>query len=92
MSKDDLIFKTGCTNMRLDILAEASEEGMCILAYLKEKINLRLNHVLGKCRVAPIRHTTIPKLEFHADQTTSTVATENKLDEQFDWRRHSSLN
>ena len=30
--------------------------------------------------------------EIEADQFTSTVATENKLDQLFDWRRYSSFN
>ena len=39
---------------------------MCILAYLQDKATFRLTYVIGKCRVAPIRHMTIPKLELQA--------------------------
>ena len=47
-------------------LYHASEEAMCIVAYLQDKTTLRLTYVIGKCRVAPIRHMTIPKLELQA--------------------------
>ena len=36
---------------------------MCILAYLKDEVTLKLTYFLGNCCVALIRHTTIPKLE-----------------------------
>ena len=39
---------------------------MFILAYLQDGAKLRLTYVIGKCRVAPIRHMTIPKLELQA--------------------------
>ena len=39
---------------------------MCIVAYLKDKAFLRFTYVIGKCRVAPIRRTTIPKLDLQA--------------------------
>ena len=39
---------------------------MCIVAYLQDEATLRLTYVIGKCRVAPITHMTIPKLELQA--------------------------
>ena len=39
---------------------------MCILAYLQDGATLKLTYVIGKCRVAPIRHMTVPKLELQA--------------------------
>ena len=39
---------------------------MFIVAYLQDEATLKLTYVIGKCRVAPIRHTTIPKLELQA--------------------------
>ena len=52
--------------MRLHIFTDASEEAMCIVAYLKDEATLKLIYVIGKCRVAPIRHMTVPKLELQA--------------------------
>ena len=66
MSVNRLYFENGCRNMRLQIFTDASEEAMCIVAYLQDKTTLRLTYVIGKCRVAPIRHMTIPKLELQA--------------------------
>ena len=37
-----------------------------IVTYLQDKETLELLYVIGICSVAPIRHTTIPKLEFKA--------------------------
>ena len=62
MSLNRLYFENGCTNLRLHIFTDASEEAMCIVAYAM----LKLAYVIGKCRVAPIRHMTIPKLEHQA--------------------------
>ena len=66
MSINRLYFENGCTNLRLHIFTDASEEAMCIVAYLQDEATLKLTYVIGKCRVAPIRHTTIPKLELQA--------------------------
>ena len=59
-------FENGCTNLRLHIFTDASEEAMCIVAYLRDEATFKLTYVIGKCRVAPIRHMTIPKLELQA--------------------------
>ena len=56
-------FENGCTNLRLHIFKDASEEAMCIVAYLQDEATLKHTIVIGKCPVAPIRNTTIPKLE-----------------------------
>ena len=66
MSKNRLYFENGCTNLRLHIFTVASEEAMCIATYMQVKTTFKLTYVIGKCRVAPIRHTTIPKLELQA--------------------------
>ena len=63
MSKNRLYFENGCSNLRLHIFTDASEEAMCIVAYLQDETTPKLTYVIGKCRVAPIRHMTIPKLE-----------------------------
>ena len=39
---------------------------MCIVAYLRDEATLKLTHVIGKRRVAPNGHMTIPKLELQA--------------------------
>ncbi|XP_075263603.1 uncharacterized protein LOC142355282 [Convolutriloba macropyga] len=66
MSINRFYFENGCTNLRLHIFTDASEEAMCIVAYLQYEVTLKLLYVIGTCRVAPIRHTTIPKLELQA--------------------------
>ena len=66
MSINRLYFENGCTNLRLHIFTDASEEAMCIVAYLQDEATLKLTYVIVKCRVAPIRHITIPKLELQA--------------------------
>ena len=66
MSINRLYFENGCTNLRLHNFTDASEEAMCIVAYLQDIATLKLTYVVGKCRVAPIRHMTIPKLELQA--------------------------
>ena len=66
MSINRFFFWKWCSNLRLHIFTDASEEAMCIVAYLQDKATLRLTYVIGKCRVAPIRHMTIPKLELQA--------------------------
>ena len=66
MSINRLDFENGCSNPRLHIFTDASEEAMCIVAYLQVEATLRLTYVIGKFRVAPIRCMTIPKLELQA--------------------------
>ena len=69
-NKDDVnkstLFRKWMFNLRLHIFTDASEEAMCIVAYLQDEETLALIYLIGKCRVAPIRHTTIPKLELQA--------------------------
>ena len=66
MSINRLHFENGCTNLRLHIFTDASEEAMCIVEYLQDIATLKITYVIGKCRVAPLRHMTIPKLELQA--------------------------
>ena len=63
MSINRLYFENRYTKLRLHIFTDASEEAMCIVAYLQDEATLKLTYVIGKCRVASIRHLTIPKLE-----------------------------
>ena len=66
MSINHIYLENGCTNLRLHIFRDSSEETMCIVAYLQDEATLKLTYVMGKCRGAPIRHTTIPRLELQA--------------------------
>ena len=59
-------FQNGCSNLTLHIFTDASEKAVCIVAYLQHEATLELTYVIEMCRVAPIRHTTIPKLELQA--------------------------
>ena len=52
--------------MKVHIFKVKSEEAMCIVAYLQDEATLKIIYVIEKCRVAPIRLTTIPKLELQA--------------------------
>ena len=63
MSLNRHYFENGCSNLTLHIFTDASEEAMCIVTYLQDEATLRFTYVIEKCRVAPIRHMTIPKLE-----------------------------
>ena len=44
------------SNLKLHIFTDASEKAMCIVAYLQDEALLKLTYVIGKSRVAPIRH------------------------------------
>ena len=51
------------------MFADASEHTMCAVAFLRSHQNDQpgeLGFVIGKCRVAPMRHLSIPRLELQA--------------------------
>ena len=51
------------------MFADASEDTMCAVAYLCSKpkeYSADLAFVIGKCRVAPMQHISIPRLELQA--------------------------
>ena len=51
------------------MFADASEDTICAVAYLRSKpkeYSAELAFVSGKCRVAPIQHLSIPRLELQA--------------------------
>ena len=50
----------------LHVFADASEHTMCAVAYLRSQPKEDLAFVIGKCRVAPMRHLSIPRLELQA--------------------------
>ena len=53
MSVNRLYFENACTNLRLHIFTDASEEAMCIVTYLQDDATLKLTYIIGKCRVHP---------------------------------------
>ena len=56
----------------LHVFADASEDTMCAVAYLRSKpkeYSADLAFVIGKCRVVPMRHLSIPRLELQAAVT-----------------------
>ena len=51
------------------MFADAYEDTMCAVAYLRSKLkeySADSAFVIGKCRVAPMRHLSIPRLELQA--------------------------
>ena len=66
MNVQRLYLKPEPKQLNLHLFTDASEDAMCIVAYLQDADSLQLSYIVGKCRVAPIRHMTIPKLELQA--------------------------
>ena len=53
----------------LHVFADASEDTMCAVAYLRsqtKEYSADLAFVFGKCRVAPMRHLSVPRFELQA--------------------------
>ena len=53
----------------LHMFADASEDTMCAVAYLRsqpKEYSADLAFVIGKCRVAPMRHLSIPRQKLQA--------------------------
>ena len=52
----------------LHVFVDASQSAMCAVAYLRsvQCETAVVSFLVAKCRVAPIRASTIPKLEFQA--------------------------
>ena len=62
-------FSTAEDKWELHVFADASEDTMCAVAYLRSKpkeYSADLTFVIGKCRIAPMRHLSIPGLESKA--------------------------
>ena len=57
------------------MFADASEMGLCVVAYLMFEVDdeVKVSFVMGKTRVAPIKTTTIPKLELQAALHASRI-------------------
>ena len=68
-SIDRKYFSTAKDKWELHLFADASEDTMCAVAYLRsqpKQYSADLAFVIGKCRVAPMRHLSIPRLEQQA--------------------------
>ena len=68
-SIDRRYFSTAKDKWELHVFADASEDTMCAVAYLRSKpkeYSAELAFVIGKCRVAPMRHLSLPRLELQA--------------------------
>ena len=68
-SIDRRYFKGEKDKTELHLFADASEDTMCAVAYLRsqpKEYSADLAFVIGKCRVAPMRHLSIPRLELQA--------------------------
>ena len=68
-SFDRRYFSATKDKLELHVFADASENTMCAVAYLRSKpkeYSADLAFVIGKCRVAPMRHLSIPRLELQA--------------------------
>ena len=68
-SIDRKYFNRDKDRTEIHVFADASEDTMCAVAYLRsqpKKHSADLAFVFGKCRVAPMRHLLIPRLELQA--------------------------
>ena len=65
-SIDRRYFSAAKDKWELHVFVDASEDTMCAVAYLRSKpkeYSADLAFVIGKCRVATMRHLSIPRLE-----------------------------
>ena len=87
------------SSVQLHVFADASEMGLCVVAYLRFEIDgkVRVSFVMGKTRVVPIKTTTIPKLELqaalHASRIKVSIIEEHDftIDQVFMWSDSSTV-
>ena len=85
--------------VQLHVFADASEMGLCVVAYLRFENNdeVKVSFVMGKTRVAPIKSTTIPKLglqaALHASRLKVSIIEEQDftIDQVFMWSDSSTV-
>ncbi|CAG9113679.1 unnamed protein product [Plutella xylostella] len=66
-SNSDAPPPAGYTNLQLHIFCDASTQAMCTVAYWRWETNvIRTAFVSSKCRVAPVKHMSVPRLELQA--------------------------
>ena len=90
-SIDRRYFSTAKDKWELHVFADASEDKMCAVAYLRLKpkeYSADLAFVIGKCRVAPMRHLSIPRLELQA--AVMAVRLEEQIVKEHQSKIHSS--
>ena len=66
-SIDRRYFSTAKDKLELNVFADASEDTMCAVAYLRSKpkeYSADIAFVIGKSRVAPMRHLSIPRWNY----------------------------
>ena len=61
-------FSDNHKNVQLNIFSDSSLEAMCIVTFFRAEVNdgVEVSFVLGKCRIAPIKQLSIPRLELQA--------------------------
>ena len=87
------------SNVQLHVFADASEMGLCVVAYLRYEIDgkVKISFVMVKTRAASIKTTTIPKLELqaalHASRVKVSIIGEHDftIEEVFMWRDSSTV-
>ena len=68
-SIDRRYFNTAGENTELHVFADAFEDTMSAVSYLRsqpKEYSADLAFVIGKCKVAPIRHLSLPRLKLQA--------------------------
>lgn len=72
-------------NLQLHVFSDASTKAMCVVAYWRwiNNNNINVAFVASKCRVAPVKPTTVPRLELQAAllaaRLAETVLKEHKM-------------
>ena len=90
-SIDRRYFSTAKDKWELHVFADASEDTMCAVAYLRSKpdeYSADLAFVIGKGRVAPMRHLSIPSLELQA--AVMAVKLKEQIVKEHESKIHSS--
>ncbi|XP_059053111.1 uncharacterized protein LOC131847549 [Achroia grisella] len=73
------------SNLELHLCCDASTKAMCAVAYWRWYVNkdICMSFIASKCRVAPVSHTTVPRLELQAAllaaRLADTIIREHKI-------------